>query len=75
VVCVVELNPVSIDQPDGYVRTESRNRELFKEIPSDLPVYGIPPVSLLLILHWFTSSALASASGRFSTFRYPFGII
>ena len=35
---MVELDPVPIDQPDGRVGTECRDRELLQEISPDLQV-------------------------------------
>ena len=37
-VYVVELDPIAIDEPDGCVRTEGGNRELFQEVSSDLEI-------------------------------------
>jgi len=35
---MVELDPVPIDQADGRVGTECRDRKLFQEIPPDLQI-------------------------------------
>ena len=35
---MVELDPVPIDQPDGRVGTECRDRELLQEISPDLQI-------------------------------------
>jgi hypothetical protein len=57
VVCVVELDPITIHEGDGRVRTEGRDGELFQEIPPDLEIRILlmfrfirlrPPGSLLL---------------------------
>ena len=37
-VCVVELDPIAVDEPDGRVRTEGGDRELLKEVSSDLEI-------------------------------------
>jgi len=39
-VCVIELDAVAIDESDGCVRTEGRDRELFQEISPNLKVCG-----------------------------------
>ena len=37
-ICVVELDLIAIDEPDGRVRTEGGDQELLKEVSSDLEI-------------------------------------
>jgi hypothetical protein len=48
-VCVVELDPVAIDEADGRVGTECGDRELFHEISPNLKMCVLLPLGLVCL--------------------------
>ena len=63
-ICVVELDAIAIDEADGCVRTESWDRELFQEVPSDLKICVLLMVGLVGLRSPCRNFAAGVAWGR-----------